>query len=215
MNIYEIGSDKVSRLDQSEFVDAVNHLLRAEASRVGIPPSGIHTNLRINEPDAGVDARVLASSDHKSQWIPLGTSVWQMKSGNLYPSELCEEFEKSGVQDVVKHGGTYCVAIGVDYGDKLRQRREKVLERCFHNLGLPPRYRLYTASDLAAWGSEMLAIVLLPQFNHPVGGLTRWGAWSQDPKHALSFEVDPQREEIMQEIRRVEADRTDVIHIRL
>jgi hypothetical protein len=215
VNIYEIGPDEVSRLDQLAFVDAVNHLVRAEASRSGIPTSGIHTNLRVNESDAGIDARVLAPSSHRSQWIPLGTSAWQMKSGNVYPGELRKEFNKPGVQKVVKHGGTYCVAIGVDYGDKLLQRREEVLQQCFHKLGLDPRYRLYTASDLAAWGSEMLGIVLLPHFNHPVGELTRWEKWSQDPKHALSFEADHQREQIVQEIRRVEAGGTDLIHIRL
>jgi len=215
MNIYELASDEIIRLDQSEFVDTVNHLIRAEASRAGIPPSGIHTNLRVNEPDAGVDARLDAPSVHHSVWVPRGLSVWQMKSGNLGPTELCEEARKPGVIKAVESGGAYHIAVGVGYGDERRQEREEALEKCFQELGLPPRYRLYTASDLAAWASEIPAIALLPQFDHPVGGLTRWRTWEQNPKHSVPFQSDPHRTEIIAQIRRTEKGETGLSHLRL
>jgi hypothetical protein len=215
VNIYELKPDELGGLDQSEFVDMVNHLIRAEASRRSIPPSGIHTNLRVNEPDAGIDARVDAPLSHESQWVPSGVSVWQVKSANVYPGELRDEAGKPGVLEAVASGGTYCIAIGVDYGDDLRQSREKALRDRFLELGLPARYRLYSASDLAAWASEIPAIVLLPQFDHPIGGLTRWAAWEQHHLHGVPFQSDPRRAEIMQQIRRSEKGEIDLSHLRL
>ncbi len=214
MSLFEIGPKEIEVLDPGPLVDAVNHLLTAEASRSGIPPNGLHLNLRVSEPDGGVDARVLAPAGSTSQWIPVGESVWQMKAGPLSPKNLRAEFAKPGVQDCIKRGGCYCVANGEDYGEGRRKNCDKALQKCFQVAGLPPNYRFYTAFGLAAWASELPAIAALPQFGHPVGDLMRWERWALDPLHAVSFVTDPTRDGIIQDIRRVVQDRVpEPLHI--
>lgn len=91
--LFGVSEEEIARLSEWELVDVLNRLLRAEGSRIDLPPTNIQTSLRIHDPDGGVDARVI-NAPSRSRWIPEGLSVWQFKSGKDHaPAKL----EKSSV----------------------------------------------------------------------------------------------------------------------
>ena len=203
-SIFEIKPNEIELLDSDRLVDLMNHLLSAEADKIGISPDNVKTSLKKYIPDGGVDARIVISKEVESRWIPLGLSIWQFKSGNIFPREIEKEFNnKPGVQEVVTQGGSYCLVIGKDYTDKERQSREKRIEQCFLDISLTPRYRLYTASDISRWASEHPTIALLPDFSRPIGELMRFEKWEKQEAHQIPFQYDEQRTKIINEIREV------------
>ena len=189
-------------MDAIGFVNFVNHLLRAEGSRVGIPPVNIHTSLRVNTPDGGVDACV-EDNVQQSDWIPLGTSVWQFKSGKDHEqAKIRKEFQKPGVQEVLKAGGSYCIVVCDDLGNNQLRDRKKVLEECCRGAGFPTdRARIYAADKIAAWAGRHPAIRLLIGGPLP-GGLCRWEQWASNPRFRQEFKSDQQRADIIAEVRR-------------
>lgn len=74
-SIFEIKPEEIKSLRDVEFVDMMNHLLCAEADRVGVPPNNVSTSLRVNDPDGGVDARTVIPEGLEYRWIPLSLSV--------------------------------------------------------------------------------------------------------------------------------------------
>ncbi len=59
--LWEIDADDVCRLKGNggvRFTYFVDEVIRQQAKLFGIPASLIHTNLKVNQPDRGVDTRV-------------------------------------------------------------------------------------------------------------------------------------------------------------
>lgn len=200
--IFDVDETDVARMDAIGFVNFVNHLLRAEGSRVGIPPVNIHTSLRVNTPDGGVDACV-EDNVQQSDWIPLGTSVWQFKSGKDHEqAKIRKEFQKPGVQEVLKAGGSYCIVVCDDLGNTQLRDRKKVLEDCCRGAGFSTdRARIYAADKIADWTKRHPAMRLL--LGGPsLGDLFRWETWNALPQFGQPFAADPQRQDILNTIRR-------------
>src|SRR6266571_3920843 len=127
---YEVTEEDISGLNAFEFADLMNRLLRAEVSRIGLSPIHVQTSLRVQDPDAGVDARVREVA-HQSPWVPQGLSVWQFKSGKDHePADLRKEFAKPLVQEALKQGGTYLVVIKEELGLVKQEHRETALREC-------------------------------------------------------------------------------------
>jgi hypothetical protein len=59
----------------AQFMDGV---LRTTAAKLGIPPSAVHTNLRVNLPDGGVDSQIDQGNDPEGRLA--GPSMWQFKA---------------------------------------------------------------------------------------------------------------------------------------
>jgi hypothetical protein len=49
----------------TEFLDSV---LRANAAKLSISPADVHTNIRVNVPDGGVDTQVASGNDPMVVW---------------------------------------------------------------------------------------------------------------------------------------------------
>lgn len=212
MPLFEVRAEEIERLDNNRFVDFMNRLLRAEGSAVGILQANIETSVRQYEPDAGIDARVTGASG--SEWIPEGLSVWQFKSSDLEPYEIREEFQKPGVQEAVRAGGTYCLVIGESLTPIRQRNRKEELVHLFVAAGIdPPHYRLYTADQVANWALQHPSFALW--FDHPVGALTRWEKWANNPQFQLPFYADEQRSQIIEDCRRYLREDSDIIHLRI
>jgi hypothetical protein len=78
----------------TEFMDTV---LRATAGKLGIPPAAVHTNLRVNLGDGGVDTQIDLGNDPKGYLQ--GPTLWQFKARRF--SDTTE-----GVIHEEIHGGT-------------------------------------------------------------------------------------------------------------
>ena len=200
--IFDVDETDVSQMDPIGFANFVNHLLRAEGSRVAIPPVNIHTSLRVNTPDGGVDARV-EDNGQQSDWIPLGTSVWQFKSGKDHEqAKIRKEFQKPGVQEVLKAGGSYRILVCDDLGNIQLRDRKKVLEDCCRDAGISSDCALiYAADKIAAWARRHPSMRLLISNPFP-GGLYRWETWANQHRFKNFFQPDAQRSDLMAAIRR-------------
>lgn len=215
--LFDILEEDISPLGAEHFVDLFNRLVRAEGSRIGLFPVDIHTSLRITVPDAGVDARVFDNS-HVSEWLPLGTSVWQCKSGVDHdPVKLRDEFDKPGVQQVLAAGGSYRVVVSDDLGNIQRQHRIRVLEDCCHAKGVPTeRVKLLAADQVAAWAREFPAIRLLDYFNRPtLGGLVRWSTWAAQSRFQNPFHPDLAASAIVDTISKQISEPSGIVHLSL
>lgn len=202
-SIFEIKPNEIELLDSDQLVDLMNHLLCAESDKIGISPDNVNITIRIDVPDGGVDARTINSEEIESRWIPLGLSIWQFKSGDIFPNEIDQEFNKPGVQEVIRQGGSYCFVAGKDYVDRQRIDREQKLKQCFQDNNLTPKYKFLTASDIARWASEHPAIALLPHFRRPIGELMRFEIWASQQVHQIPFQYDEQIAQYITNIKEV------------
>ena len=200
--IFDVNEIEISQLDPVGFVNFMNHLLSAESNLAGIPSANVHTSLRVTTPDRGVDAR-LENGTQNDDWLPLGTSVWQFKSGKDHvQAKLRKEFQKPGVQEVLKAGGSYCVVVSDDLVDPHFQERKRNLEGYCRELGVPTdRVHLLAAGNIATWARKHPAMRLL--LGGPgLGDLFRWETWNALPQFDQPFAIDQQRQNIMDKIRR-------------
>ncbi len=214
--IFEIRQKEIELLEDVQLVDLMNHLLSAEADKIGIPPNKVRTSLRINDPDAGVDAEIVGQEGlGERRWIPSGLSIWQFKSGGISPGDIKPEFDKTGVQEAVHKGGTYCFVVGRDYVPTDKNSREEVLNKCFQGISLTPKYRFFTAGDIARWASEHLAITLLSHFERQIGDLMRFETWADDPKHQIPFQPEERRTQIINKIKEMIQNGSQLYSVRI
>jgi hypothetical protein len=60
------------------FTGFMDSLLRATAAKLGVVPADVHTNLRVNIPDGGVDTQIDQGNDPEGRLA--GPSMWQFKA---------------------------------------------------------------------------------------------------------------------------------------
>jgi hypothetical protein len=201
--IFEIEPKEIEALSDLAFVDLMNHLLNAEANKIGISPENISLTLKTDEPDGGIDARTNQPIETVPSQIPPGLSIWQFKSGTTAPGKIIKEFLKPGVQAAIRKGGTYCLVEGKDYGDRARQNRKVELSKLFRARRLRPKFRLFNASALSMWASGHPSMALLPYFSRPGCELMRFEKWADQRAHIIPFQLEPKREKVIAEIRAV------------
>ncbi|MCK4389108.1 MAG: hypothetical protein KAV83_02565 [Desulfobacterales bacterium] len=202
-------------MNKNELAGTLNHLLVVEGEKLGIPPTEIHTTLRISDPDAGVDARVQASEVVQKRWIPPGLSVWQYKSGGrLNKKDFEDEFNKPGVQEAIKSGGVYCLVWGKGCADKARKKKEKWLRECFESINLKPKFTFFDADKVARWASERPAVAI-HDFKARAGDLVLWQEWASQGLHQVPFHPDPQRNGMISQMRAELQQKDRIIHFRI
>ena len=83
----------IELLDEYRFVDLANALLSETAARNEIDRSCLATNLRVKEPDGGIDARCEGAPRPVGRLIPRTSTVYQFKAGQQKKSsrEIVEE----------------------------------------------------------------------------------------------------------------------------
>lgn len=190
MDTFRITDRDIVGLSDIEFADVMSQLLLAEAARCALPAHYIQTSLNIKANDAGVDGRVAAPGIRGSQYCPDGPGVWQYKAEDATPTKLGKEARKGGVVAALRQGEYYRVAIARGYSDSSRRSRERALRDAAANMVgdvRPDATGILTATDIAAWASLYPAVLQLPYFDHPVGGLLTFADWARSPRHQKPF----------------------------
>lgn len=201
-----INPKQLVLFDSHRFTELCNELLRAEASRVGISPHLIDTTVRDTVPDGGIDARVRAADettgDPSDAWLPHGNSAWQYKSGKCPSANTLkdEEFSKSEVIAAIERGDTYCFVTAQSITAKKQEEIRDAIEACYRERGQEPRCRVYTATELAEWAREHLAIAHR-HFGLALAGWQPFEQWSQARQFRNTFHPDESRREIIDAVR--------------
>ncbi len=218
---FEITPREIDNLEPPEFVDFVNHLIQAEADRVGISPTHVKSTSYTTARDGGVDGRVEDEPPKAaSRWLPPGSSIFQFKTDragkNATPTKLSREANKPGVREALADGARYLVAVGHVFDSRMRKSREAALRDSLRALGHDPeRVTLLTADDLARWASEHPALLLLPCFRRPVGKCMRVEQWQLDRRHVGEFIPDSRRTEIIGRLREFAGGAGSPVHLRV
>ena len=145
----------------TEFMDSV---LRANAAKLGIPPSDVHTNLRTNLPDGGVDSQI-DSGDDLGGYLTERT-LWQYKARRF--SEITDELvreeihgaSKKYARDLIHKGYAYRLCICEDADPRDKKALQETLHRYVQevNVAAPPSLILLP-SDLADWANHYPAVI--------------------------------------------------------
>lgn len=111
--------------DPKAFVELANNLLIAGAVAHGIPRSCLATNLHINEPDGGIDARCVNAPVTVGRLIPRPNTDYQFKAGNS-PKSLNEIVTKDilakpRVLDGLQQGHAVVYIASWDRGDEFEE----------------------------------------------------------------------------------------------
>lgn len=193
-------------LSDHELVALTNDLIRAEATRLKVPQSNIDTNVRDKAPDGGIDCIArgidVPSGVDASDWLPVGNSAWQYKSGKC-PSanELKEtEFTKPGVKQAFDRGDTYCFVTSYPLSSPKKEGIKKVirdLQRKRKRHIVEPR--VYDGNDLAVWAEDHLSIAAI-HFRIALNDWQLYRQWSAPTRFQNTFVADDQRNHLISAI---------------
>ncbi|GAB1540622.1 hypothetical protein NUACC21_32910 [Scytonema sp. NUACC21] len=162
INSYDIFSLRTPGGERfTEFVDS---LIRSEAYTEGVQLSEISTNLRTNLGDKGVDTEVRQPMPgNLTGWMNVPT-CWQYKAtnySNISDSELRKEVKKPYSKQLIQQGYGYRFCICDDLPPAKKNQWEQILDKEVKKLNpSAPQSRVVTASDLAAWASQLPAIIV-------------------------------------------------------
>ena len=159
----------LTKLGQDRAVDFFRRLLWAEATRVTIGRHLIDVPQCVNVGDGGLDAIIADAKPLFDEVIPEATSGFQIKSGDLAPSECKKELHQEGnlkksikpeIKRLLDRKGTYVLALFPDIVGQKKARREEAIKRELKNLGYRrAKVRLYTANQIAGFVERYPALV--------------------------------------------------------
>jgi hypothetical protein len=189
---FDVEPNRVDGLGAA-FASFINDLLVAEVSRAGILGFQLDINAQTNTADGGVDAAL--SSSNGTDWLPIGSSVWQFKSSDLGPAECKKELSGAGfVHDGMREGATYVLVLGKPLVEKTKQNRLKALQEVAENLGLDrDAIRVYDGNQLARWISTLPALALDKRLNGPGFAVLDFERWSNSTEHRERWVACPSR----------------------
>ena len=169
--------------DGRVFTDLLDSLIRAHAHSALIPQADIHTNLRVNLADGGVDTQIdSASAADAFGWTETPT-VWQYKATahtDITEKTLEDEVRKPYAAQLIAAGYAYRMCVCDEAPAEWKSAREKKLNEVIQTIRPDaPVGRILIAGDIAAWASTFPAIVLAhfrSDPRGPVAALESWGA---------------------------------------
>ena len=194
-------------LSPSRAVELFRHLLWAEADRVGVGRHLIDVPDCINVGDGGVDAYIDNAAPYDDDVIPNGSSVFQVKSGDLEPAECRRELHvgddlgqpiKPELSFRLEQGAAYVLVLMVDITDaKVRRRREAIETELAKRGHEHNEVRVYTANQVAGFASRHPSLVTaLRSELSTCSPYERW-ADSRDVQHPANFVPDAQRQSLL------------------
>ena len=147
------------------FTDFVDSVIRAQAHISGIPDSNIHTNLRTNVKDGGVDTRVESAAENdESGWLLGVFTIWQYKAvatRSLDRSSLIEEINKNYAKERIVEGYAYRFCVCDSLTDKKKTETEAILNEQIKTINPDaPDAKVLSADDLAAWVNRFPSLVI-------------------------------------------------------
>ena len=140
----------------TQFVDSV---VRASASMLNIPSPDVHTNVRVNVPDGGVDTQVDRGGGDSCGRL-VGPTLWQYKARRfteITKAAIEEEIlgsSKEYARDLIRKGYAYRLCICEDTSASQKLAKQEELNRIVHQVypDSPPALILLP-TDLADWAN--------------------------------------------------------------
>lgn len=121
----EFITTRLPFLNPDQFATLCNDLLASAARTAGIPVSHLSLNLRIRDPDGGLDARCEAAPHIVGQLLPSLTCGHQFKSGTKKrgAKEVATEdiVEKPRVIELLRSGHSFVYLAALDHGDEFEK----------------------------------------------------------------------------------------------
>ncbi|MHB8638735.1 MAG: hypothetical protein ACYDBL_02920 [Candidatus Acidiferrales bacterium] len=141
-------------------------LLRATAATLSIPARDVHTNLRTNLSDGGIDTQIDSGSDLDRKGYLAGPTLWQFKArrfADVTPASVRDDIHgasKQDARDLIARSYAYrlCICEDATPPDKkvLQDELNKYVQEV--NASAPPALILLP-SDLAALANQYPSIV--------------------------------------------------------
>ncbi|MDP1420265.1 hypothetical protein Q8G35_18205 [Peribacillus simplex] len=151
------------------FTKFVDELIRAQSFLDGRPTAAIHTNLRTNIGDKGVDTKVDNFVPHsKNLWLE-GPSIMQYKASGYSGGErdFRTEINKPYAKQCILEGVAYRFCVCDSMPATTKADWEESLNLLVKGINPDsPRAYVITADDLAAWANKFPSIIL--KFFRPV-----------------------------------------------
>ena len=182
----------IRSLDDSRFAALCNSLLSETAGQHGLRVC-LALNLRVTEPDGGIDARCVNSPKTIGRLIPRLFVDYQFRSGSTKksPDKLIEEdvLAKPRVLEGLKKGHAFVYLAGWDSGDKFEEKLVEGFRRRMPQISIDDDQILFTGRTAIAH--------LLQAFP---GLISRWigidvpladlDKWAQFPHLRNEFQID-------------------------
>jgi hypothetical protein len=202
MAIELIHGKDVERLKDEELRSVLNALLDADASQHRVPLVDLSITTRNDDPDAGIDAWIKWPAGAAHDVLRPGENVLQYKSGKLTKELLRSEFRKSGVQRVLKKGGSYLLCAGHDYVHVTKKRYEDQLKGLCRRKGIPISHaKIIFGSALARWICRYPAVAARAELGKNIPQFITVERWQKIPRYSNSFRADDPRSETIGHIR--------------
>ncbi len=146
----------------TQFVDGV---IRAAAARLMIQPTDVHTNVRVNVRDGGVDTQVNTGADDPAGRLTQPT-LWQYKAQEFSAiDDAAIEHEinaesKEYARSLISKGYAYRLCVCHDTATNIKLRLQAKLNDVVKSLNsaAPPALVL-GASDIAEWANQYPSVV--------------------------------------------------------
>jgi len=192
----------VGILDTQQFPIVMNALLVAEAGQNRIPLLDLTVTSRTNDPDGGIDAKIIWPAQIDHDVLVSGNNVLQYKAGRISKKILTKEFSKPDVQAALKAGGTYVICVGFDYTDKLIGHYRKELDAlCKVKKCATKQTKMIFAGWIARWISRYPAVAALPEFRRGIPEFITVTGWKEGNVNLVNeFRSDASRTEIIKGI---------------
>jgi hypothetical protein len=161
------------------FTHVVDSAIRTLARAYGIPDATIHTNLRTNIPDGGVDTRVTTPFIEEPSGRFTVPTVWQYKATQKAHLAIGELFEGQYLREKIAEGHGFRLAVADSLTAQAKDEMEAELTRRAREINPgSPAALVVSADDLASWVNGFPALVLSlfrPALMHGVLHLEAWG----------------------------------------
>ena len=213
MTLFTLQVRELTNLGQDRAVEFFRRLLWAEAGRVGVGKHLINVPDCINVGDGGIDAIIENAVPSNDEVIPTGTSGFQIKSSDLFPSHCKKELHvsedlnkplKPEIKRLLDNNGTYVLVLFADITNQaIYERREKAireeLKKCGYNNA---KVRFYTANQLIGYAEHFIG--LITWFKNYIAQCLSYSSWAEnhDVKIPRYFVFDKERKQWMDSIRK-------------
>ncbi len=206
-----ISSKDVAGLNNHALRAILNALLTAEAGKNKIPITDLDLTLRDNDPDAGIDGRILWPEGTDHDVFRPGAVVVQYKSGTLKKGEIGREFIKRGVQDTLKvQKGQYVLFVSHAYVVSSRTKQETTLKGlCKRRRIDPRRCKIVYGDQIARWISRFPAVAIRPELGKGYPAFVTVEQWQQHRNLKNPYKLNPERDEVIKQLRSFVAATSD------
>jgi hypothetical protein len=202
----------IQLFDSKSFVELGNNLLITSAAAHGVPRSCLATNLHINEPDGGIDARCVNAPTTVGRLIPRPHADYQFKAGNSVKSakEIVTNdiIEKPRVLDGLRQGHAFVYLAAWDRGDNFEDELFKELLDRSLDFPVDRDQIVFISNHQIVW--LVLAFpALVAQAVHIDLNLVEIGKWASFKPMSNPYQTDDVLEAQLHELRtRIEISRS-------